>query len=340
MSSDTWAEALATESAPEFASRPAATARPAAAAAAVPARNATSQWQSLFSGGSARTGSSFSRKRKATAAVTPATRPTAPKSEQLYLDFGQRSFGATKECAECGLLYTQGVPDDEEAHRRHHRRVALGVRVRGSAAERVVAERPDGARIVCIRATDGAEPLRKLGEAKVLVDAALGSIPISRLGGGDGADEAGSSADAEGGLPADFRAFLYLEPSTSRLLGCAISHPLESAFRAEPPPQRAVAAADDPAAAAAAAEPSAGQPEGVMRHDGVPRPAMAGVSHIWTDSRHRRAGVARALLDATRRHFAVGLEVPIEQLAFSQPTGHGRRLAAAYAGTENFLVYD
>ena len=53
----------------------------------------------------------------------------------------------------------------------------------------------------------------------------------------------------------------------------------------------------------------------------------------------RRRGVAKALLDAARRHFATGFEVPLGQLAFSQPTQLGRRLAASYSGREDFLVY-
>ena len=40
------------------------------------------------------------------------------------------------------------------------------------------------------------------------------------------------------------------------------------------------------------------------------------------------------------RHFATGFEVPANLVAFSQPTALGRRLAAAYTGTEAFLVYE
>ena len=41
-----------------------------------------------------------------------------------------------------------------------------------------------------------------------------------------------------------------------------------------------------------------------------------------------------------RQHFAAGFELPRGMLAFSQPTAAGRRLAAAYAGTEAFAVYE
>ena len=79
--------------------------------------------------------------------------------------------------------------------------------------------------------------------------------------------------------------------------------------------------------------------QAVLRHDGVFRRATCGISHIWVASAHRRRGVARALLDAARRHLASSFEVPLEELAFSQPTAQGRALAAAYVGEQQFLVY-
>ena len=76
-----------------------------------------------------------------------------------------------------------------------------------------------------------------------------------------------------------------------------------------------------------------------MMHDGAPASALAGVSHIWVDGTRRREGLARLLLDTARKGIGTGFTVPIERLAFSQPTRAGRRLAAWYSGTEAFLVY-
>ena len=51
------------------------------------------------------------------------SRPAAPRAGmQLYLDFGQRSFGRQITCPECGLMYTEGEPNDEAGHRAHHER--------------------------------------------------------------------------------------------------------------------------------------------------------------------------------------------------------------------------
>ena len=87
-----------------------------------------------------------------------ATESPAPALEQTYLDLGQRSFGRTIECKVCGLIYAEGEPSDEAAHRKHHKQALQAVCVRSVLAElHVVGEREDGDRIVALRDTDGAE---------------------------------------------------------------------------------------------------------------------------------------------------------------------------------------
>lgn len=299
---------------------------------------AAAQWQRLLSGSPAPV--SASRKRKAgpgqsSSSLTPATSGAGKASEQLYLDFGQRSFGRRVLCAQCGLMYSEGEPTDEENHRRHHRRVMFGVCVRGGAVSRIVAE-AHGSRIACIHSSDGDTRLKKLREVKDLMDAELGSTPE---------------------LPETFRAFLCFTPDTGRVVGCAIAEPLRSAYRlsaGSTAPDGGDGAAGDEAVAgdavevgavgAGAAEPSSsGERRGLISecitHDGVAVGARCGVSHIWVAFDARRTGLARRLLDAVRRNMVAGFEVPPGELAFSQPTAAGRALAAAYTGCERFLVY-
>ena len=214
---------------------------------------AASQWKSLFAG---------QHKRKGRAAPAPETPQPKPKpAEQLYLDFGQRSFGQRQECKTCGLLYTQGQPEDEEMHRRHHRRVVQGISMHPSAADWVVRELPEGGRALLILPSDSADRLRKLAEVTALMAAELGGEPS---------------------LPRDGRAFLLADSKENRyrLLGCAIAEPLQRAFRAQPQ--------------------EAASGSGVLRHDGIEQPALCGVSHIWVSAAHRRQGVARQLLDTVR----------------------------------------
>lgn len=67
--------------------------------------------------------------------------------------------------------------------------------------------------------------------------------------------------------------------------------------------------------------------------------AMLGVRMVWVSPEQRRTGVATKLLDAARCNMVPGYVVPCAQVAFSQPTGDGVALAAAFARTEQFLVY-
>ena len=97
-----------------------------------PSGRSGASWERLFSeGGSSSTGSqrSSSAAAKALPGKAPSTAVAAPPSsktaekkskkrplEQLYLDFGQRTFGRTVECSQCGFTYCEGEPSDEAAH--------------------------------------------------------------------------------------------------------------------------------------------------------------------------------------------------------------------------------
>jgi hypothetical protein len=58
------------------------------------------------------------------------------KSEQLYLDFGQASFGKQTQCPHCGTLYVEGVPEDLAAHERICRDFKDGISLRITPALR------------------------------------------------------------------------------------------------------------------------------------------------------------------------------------------------------------
>ncbi|XP_067934113.1 N-acetyltransferase ESCO2-like isoform X2 [Watersipora subatra] len=68
-------------------------------------------------------------------------------------------------------------------------------------------------------------------------------------------------------------------------------------------------------------------------------PASIGVNRLWVYAKYRREGVATQLLDAIRTTFDLGTCLPRREIAFSDPTSHGRMFAAKFTGLQNFLVY-
>jgi hypothetical protein len=64
------------------------------------------------------------------------------------------------------------------------------------------------------------------------------------------------------------------------------------------------------------------------------------VAQVWVAPPARRAGVAKALLDAARAHTVYAYAIPRDGLAFANPTADGYKLAAAYLGHPRVPVTD
>ncbi|KAL0056094.1 hypothetical protein WJX82_007662 [Trebouxia sp. C0006] len=82
-----------------------------------------------------------------------------------------------------------------------------------------------------------------------------------------------------------------------------------------------------------------GQTEILMTDRSKAVKAVCGIKVMWVSAQARRQGIATQLLDTARCHCVAGYVVPRSQLAFSQPTQAGRRLAEQYTQTHSFLVY-
>lgn len=64
-------------------------------------------------------------------------------------------------------------------------------------------------------------------------------------------------------------------------------------------------------------------------------PAIVGVSRIWTSGASRRKGIALDLLDCVVSNFIYGMELPKDQIAFSQTTESGKLLANKFFEEED-----
>ncbi|KAF6040225.1 ESCO1 [Bugula neritina] len=67
--------------------------------------------------------------------------------------------------------------------------------------------------------------------------------------------------------------------------------------------------------------------------------AKLGINRLWVYSKYRRQGVATTLLNAIRATFGMGVCISSSDMAFSDPTSHGKQFAARYTGTSSFLIY-
>ncbi|EKF30211.1 peroxisome targeting signal 1 receptor, putative [Trypanosoma cruzi marinkellei] len=67
--------------------------------------------------------------------------------------------------------------------------------------------------------------------------------------------------------------------------------------------------------------------------------SFCGVQFFWVAESHRRRGIGRAMVELARKNVSYGLEIPPEQVAFSEPTAHGTLFARRYAGRDDFLVF-
>lgn len=247
------------------------------------------------------------------------------RSVQLTLDLGQRSRGLVW-CDRCALRYNEASAEDAAAHAAAHRRAVRPLQYTRLGGEEVVP--PAG----------GGRPLPSQDRVLVLrVGAgAAGAPPLlarvfARMGEDLGGDVAAAVTEAGSAV------YLYItrvETGAEAVGGCAVVEPLA---RAACFVSRARGVGD-----------GEGEGEGAERGGrggahagggGGPRRADMGVLYVWVDAVLRLRGIGTALLDAARRSFVYGADVPLSRVAFSQPTEDGKRFAASYTRSREVLVY-
>ena len=248
------------------------------------------------------------------------------RREQLYLDFGQTSFGSRTLCPICNTLYVHGVEEDELNHVRICNDYKLGVsfrfekNVRVTCHDRIQSQEIHGeiyksSFVVEVRPSDGLRLRRKVLEVKQIVDKELGFVPIG--GSEDGDDHNFKSLEKK-------TAFLYV--SQKRVIGFCTVELILQAFRFKSGAKSSVS------------DNSTGD---LTRHRSLePSPATMGVHQIWCHGAHRKKGVAKKLLDTARSKVVYGSTIEIEEVAFSSPTGDGLAFAKKYTGIIEPLIYD
>jgi len=264
------------------------------------------------------------------------------RQSQMYIDLGQKSFGASKHCGLCGMLYVVGDVDDEKRHSVYCSKAKAGPTIATKGLSELARFNDDKDAIFELK---GNKQKRSTHQQEA-IDTLMGVVQ----------EELGSEA----GFVSDSDASIMLYVRDKVVLACLVSQPVH--------PSKLVAMSATrtstdvnihlPAAAAAAGVESAGSggsnsaqtgpgpdpgtdpgsgPGAASRdHDDpllLPPPPTSttlGIKLIWTAAGARRQGLAGHLLDAARKSFEFGRLVRREHVAFSQPTTHGLALALAY----------
>lgn len=202
------------------------------------------------------------------------------------------------------MSYHPSTPDDEALHKRFHAKSTGGVDFtlkpppRGD--QRVVWRASEGdAYVLGVSRTATAAEKRKAKEVMEVVDSELGAAEIDLWQKED--EEVGGGGER-------FRVYLYVQGR--KCVGLCLAERIK----------RAYCVVDD--------GPQGGG--GSVSVEETARPALMGVSRIWTCSSHRRRGIAARLLDCARETFIYGMHLEKSMVAFSQPTESGGSLARGW----------
>jgi N-acetyltransferase len=251
-----------------------------------------------------------------------------PVLKQLQIDAGAT---VRRSCSSCGMEYMVSNTEDVELHRKFHDMNATGIDlgkafVKANASRWVYeAARFDAGYVVIVDRKSS--PAAKNQAKKVLevVNRELSSPDI---------DDATLWSQTEppkrlrknGKKEETDRYKVFLHMKDSKCVGLCLT---ERIWEAKPVKLQASNGQADPRS------PSSSVSVGDEYH-----PAIVGVSRIWTSGSSRRKGIAMDLLDCVVSNFIYGMDIPKEQIAFTQPTASGLRLAGAFFGAgEPWHVY-
>jgi len=184
-------------------------------------------------------------------------------------------------------------------HERYHRHFLSGVEFRGWTHEHVAQEFDDGGRIVLVRGHDPAAHLHKVQQVLQLVQKEMSYARQATV------------------LPQE-SCFLYVR--NKHVVGLILVVSIKEAFRLIPGD-----GGDDDVSDVKVSQ--------------KPTTAHLGVSLVWVQRALRRQKIATRLVEAARRHTIYGVHVPLDAVAFSQPTSLGHALARRVLQRRDFLVY-
>jgi len=256
---------------------------------------------------------------------------------QMFLDLGQKSFGASKHCSACGMFYVVGDVEDEKRHLAFCTKAKAGPTLPTTKGLPVLATFNDEHDVI-VEVKPG-----KHKRPQHLQDSINAVLELVQT-------ELGSEAHFVG--DEEETSLLYLRDK--RVLAALVVHAVQ--------PSKLVALsasvtstdvriaspgavvdkmteAETKAEAKAETEAAAAQSNPVPAPPPRPPTATLGVKLMWTGAGSRRAGLAGRLVDAARKSFEFGRIVRREHVCFSQPTSEGLAFGLSYCRSPSIWAY-
>jgi hypothetical protein len=247
-----------------------------------------------------------------------------------------------KTCKLCGMEYVPSLAEDAALHRKFHAMNIGGVDISKAMSERLRQNQVWSGRersfVAAVSRRDALALRNKATEVLKIVNTELGAVAISDealwsqtrnsiLSATEGAAQQPKKEHPDYSASDRYKVYLYVQGS--KCVGACLAERIQEAFPVE----------GDAAAETTSQVPADTNSSSICVSE-APKPAILGISRIWTSNSHRKHGVATTLLNSARSNFLYGMTVGKEEVAFSQPTESGGKLARNWFGREaGWLVY-
>ena len=221
------------------------------------------------------------------------------KTQQLYLDFEGCETGIRK-CEICGMTYTVGT-EDERIHERIHKQAISPMKITSLKKELESVwndETGDVYRITFDWLFVESKPTNKCRQDVLKVyDGLCKSLGLSEQDKTESKDKV---------------LFVYIDKTTSNVLGSVIAEPKQYAFEMN----------------------ESGDVDKTLKI-----PTTIGIQAIYVHPQYRRKSIATKLINVVLLHFFYGVSVFVDSIAFCQPTEEGMKLFQKITGKDSLLVY-
>ncbi|KAF2443922.1 sister chromatid cohesion acetyltransferas-like protein Eco1 [Karstenula rhodostoma CBS 690.94] len=269
---------------------------------------------------------------------TPQPAAKKQKLVQMQLDLVAEP---NKTCKLCGMEYVPSLAEDAALHRKFHAMNIGGVDISKTMSERLRQNQvwTGGERsfVAVVSRRDALALRNKAREVLKIVNTELGAVPIpdealwSSIPLPKLTSERAQAKKKHSEHSASDRYKVYLYVQGSKCVGACLAERIQEAF-----PVEGDAAAETAGQLSADADANSSS----VCVSEARTPAILGISRIWTSNLHRKHGVATTLLNSARSNFLYGMTIGKEEVAFSQPTESGGKLARKWYGREaGWLVY-